>query len=311
MFLVIFLLLIVAAALILVFLEYKYTYFKRRNIPFSKPSYLVGNLDGIGWKYQLADKFRNIYEEFKTRDVICGFYMLFQPVVLAIDPELVHRIIIKDFNCFTDRGVFHNEKNEMLTRNLFSISGRKWKNLRNKLSPAFTTSKLKFMFDVIQEKSDRLVDAIVERSGSSSIEMKKLAIRFTIDSLMACACDLDCNTLLGHNEDVVKISEMIFGSRGLRQLYIFFIFAFPEAAKKFKMKQFGDQIENYFKSVIKESIRHRGKISKNEKKDVLDILLQLQRDEKLNNEASPEQIEFEDIVAQVFIIFFAGVADKI
>jgi cytochrome P450 len=167
------------------------------------------------------------------------------------------------------------------------------------------------MFDSICVKGDKLVLAIDTTAGASSVEMKKLAIRFTIDSIMACACGLECNTLQGKNEDILIISEKIFGSRGLGQLYIFFIFAFPETAKILKMKQFGDEIENYFKSVIENTIQYRelNAIDDGEQShDFLEMLVQLMTKGKIDGEVSSElsKLQFEDIVAQVFIIFFAG-----
>lgn len=142
--------LVLFAITVYMIFDLKFSYFKDRGILCDKPSWLLGNLNGIGTKYQIADKFRIIYEKFKGRDVVVGFYMLFSPVLLIIDPKLVQQITIKDFNSFTDRGVFHNEKKEILTRNMFSISGKKWKNLRNKMSPAFTKNKLKMMFHTMK-----------------------------------------------------------------------------------------------------------------------------------------------------------------
>lgn len=290
------------------FLSHKYSYFKNRKIPYLKPSWIVGNLNGIGTKYQLADKFIYIYEQFKNRDVIVGFFMLFSPVILVIDPKLAQIITVKDFNYFIDRGVFHNEEHEILTRNLFSICGKEWKNLRNKLSPAFTKGKLKMMFDVINTKAENLVCAVQRQAGSESIEMKKLAIRFTIDSIISCSCGLDCNALKGKNEEIVNISERIFGSRGLGQLYIFFLFAFPEAAKKLNMKQFDTKVENYFSNVISNTMNFRESNSSENMNDLLNMLTQLMSKGRIDGEVSTElqSIDFSDVVAQVFIIFFAG-----
>lgn len=302
------LLFLIILTLTVVVLKHKYSYFRKRNIPFLKPSWIVGNLNGIGTKYQLADKFIHIYEMFKNRDVIVGFYMLFSPILLIVDPKLAQTIAIKDFNSFTDRGVFHNEEHEILTRNLFSISGKKWKNLRNKLSPAFTKGKLNQMYNVFSLKSENLVKAIREQVGSDSIEMKKLAIRFTIDSIISCSCGLDCNTLKNENNEIVEISEKIFGSRGLGQLFIFFLFAFPEAAKKLNMKQFDTKIEKYFTSVISSTMNYRKTSSIDGSKDLLNMLTQLMAKGRIEGEVSSEvqSLDFNDVVAQIFIMFFAG-----
>lgn len=69
-----------------------------------------------------------------------------------MDLELVKHITVKDFNNFTDRGVFVNEEKEPITGHLFLIGGEKWRFLRNKLSPVFTSGKIKMMYHTISDK---------------------------------------------------------------------------------------------------------------------------------------------------------------
>lgn len=101
--------------LIYFYLCRKFSYFERLKIPHLKPKFISGNLEGLGTEFHMFDLILKVYNEFKDKDVICGFYNLTQPVYIVLDPELVKAILVKDFNNFVNRGVYVNEENEPLS----------------------------------------------------------------------------------------------------------------------------------------------------------------------------------------------------
>ena len=79
--------------------------FKKRGIPFAKPSFpfgssnakdcLMGNVS-----FMLADRALAV-GEFRNEKVF-GYFMMGQPTLVIKDEELAKRILIKDFDHFTD-----------------------------------------------------------------------------------------------------------------------------------------------------------------------------------------------------------------
>lgn len=56
------------------FLKKKFSYFEENGIPHIKPSWIFGNMDGIGRKFHMSDFILRLYQECKGKDVIAGFY---------------------------------------------------------------------------------------------------------------------------------------------------------------------------------------------------------------------------------------------
>lgn len=122
----------------------------------------------------------NLYDLYrKTNEGIVGVYMLFRPALLVRDADLVKDILTTDFVHFYDRGVFHaNPNSDPMALNIFSMKGQTWKSLRTKLTPAFTTGKLKGMMPTIIDISENLQRKLESMAENGEIvEMKDLVTR--------------------------------------------------------------------------------------------------------------------------------------
>lgn len=74
-----------------------------------EPSFPLGNLHGVGKTVHFVERHQEVYEAFKASDKIAGFYSMLKPTVMLLDLDLIKNVLIKDFNIFTDRGVYYNE----------------------------------------------------------------------------------------------------------------------------------------------------------------------------------------------------------
>jgi cytochrome P450 len=110
------------------------------------------------------------------------FAALLHPTQFCVsDPDLVNTILIKEFSNFHDRGFKVDPEVNPLEGHLFLINGEPWRALRNKLSPTFTSGKLKKMYPLMTDCGDHLIKGIDNRSKAGDVELVDLLGCFTTD----------------------------------------------------------------------------------------------------------------------------------
>lgn len=162
---------------IYLYLKYVYSHWKRYKFPFIEPIIPWGNLSLVATRKTSFGI--NIYELYKaTREPFIGIYLLFRPAILVRDPNLVKQILATDFNYFHDRGIYYNPKYDPMSENLFALPGQRWKNLRAKLTPTFSSGKLKGMLPKIMDEAERLQNYLQPMADREEVvEMKDLLSR--------------------------------------------------------------------------------------------------------------------------------------
>ena len=288
------------------FLKKQFSYFEEKNIPFVKPSWIYGNLSGVNKSAHMSELLTKVYEECKEKDIVAGFYSSMSKIFVPTDLEVIKNITIKDFNIFPDRGVYSNEEDDPLTGHLFAIGGEKWRFLRHKLSPVFTSGKIKSMYHTISDKGDNFVEAIEAESCSGSIEMKEISMRFTIDVISSCAFGLEANTLNHEHPEVLDVMRQ--SDEDLRSIpYFLFLNAFPTLAKFLKLRQFRKSIDDFYVDVVGGNITNReeNNIVRN---DFMNMLVQLKNKGSIDGETSTDsrKLTLKECVAQGFVFMFAG-----
>lgn len=160
------------------YLRYIYSYWSRNGFPYLEPSIPFGNLDRVAKRQQGFGE--NIYELYKqSTGPIVGIYMLFKPTLLVRDAGLVRKMLGADFASFHDRGIYCNPKYDPLSDNLFAMTGNRWKSLRAKLTPTFTSGKLKAMLPTIMTEGERVMNFLKKSAdGSEVVEFKDLMSRY-------------------------------------------------------------------------------------------------------------------------------------
>lgn len=168
--------------LVYLYFKVKFSHWKNLNIPYIQPRIPYGNIQGHRRKLHSSQVFRKFYDELKVQEKFGGIYFFTKPAILVTDLDLLKNVLIKDFTHFHDRGMYHNVKDDPLSGHLLNLEGDKWKKLREKLSPTFSSGKMKNMLPTIVNVGERLEQFMKKTiEVNSEAEIKGILARFTTD----------------------------------------------------------------------------------------------------------------------------------
>lgn len=216
-----------------IYIKYAFNYWKRRKVPYLEPSLPFGNLKRLIGGQSVGLLSTDFYEDFKKRNCnFGGVYALFNPLLVVCDPEIIKTILSKDYQHFINRGVYYNEKYDPLAADLFNIGGQRWKNLRTKLSPNYTSGKMKLIFGAIGEACRRL-EKVLETNIelNESLDVKELSCCYTTDINTIYSFGLECNSLENPDVEFRRYGKKFFEKDGLKEIKHFLSVAMPEFSR--------------------------------------------------------------------------------
>ncbi|XP_058788665.1 probable cytochrome P450 6a14 [Phymastichus coffea] len=307
------------ALLCILYLYFKiivFTYWKRHGIPhdsFTIPFGIFNN-DFFMQRTTMGNVVKSSYEKLK-KNRFHGLYIFHTRVLMINDPELIKQILVKDFANFCDRGLYDNAEIDPLIGHLFFLSGDKWRTLRAKLSPTFTSGKLKHMFPILNDIAHEMLLVTEENLRKTNIiEMKDLIARYTTDTIFSLAFGLNSQALkypdseFRHYGDLTIETNIIRGSLG---------FFAPKILYALKQPFTDPKVIKFFTELFKDMVDKR-RSEKIKRRDFLDSLIDLMDNEQIvdremensSKDISAEKIarrlELLEATAQAFVFFIAG-----
>ncbi|KAL9707998.1 hypothetical protein quinque_011516 [Culex quinquefasciatus] len=286
----------------------RFRFWSDRGVEFIEPELPYGNFKTLGKVEHIAPITKRHYEYFKTKGVpYGGVFMLSSPLLYILDVKLIKTLLVKDFGYFPNRGVYFNERDDPLSAHMFAIEGQKWKTLRNKLSPTFTSGRIKMTFPLVVEVCKQFCDHLEEVvQGVNEVEMHDLLSRYTIDVIGTCAFGIECNSFRDPDNEFRRYGKIAFDKLPHSPLVVYLMKAFRKYANALGMKMLHEDVSSFFSNVVRDTIDYREK-NNVVRNDFMHLLLKLKNTGRLE-EAGDEigKLSFDEIAAQAFIFFNAG-----
>lgn len=297
------------------FFKYRFSYWKRRGIvspPGEIPFGSVRNF--LLRKETLGGFIQKLYEDAKSKGLKhVGYYLLSRPTYVPVDINIIKHILKIDSDAFLNRGIYANEKDDPLSGNLMAIEGEKWKSLRKKLTPIFTTGQIRIMFQTVIEISKKLEDLMENHSHGEPLESKDTVARFTTDIIASCGFGIVCNTLEKRNSEFREYGAKAFEQTLADMVKRIVFLALPFNLLQYMgIRRFSPDISKFFMSVVKDTVSYR-EANDVYRKDFMHLLLQLKNRGRLVNDgkvngAKEGALDFtmDELAAQAFIFYLAG-----
>ncbi|XP_014237778.1 cytochrome P450 6a2-like [Trichogramma pretiosum] len=280
-----------------------FNFWRDQKVKGPKPLPFFGNvIDIMLGRSSLGDYLAKVYEEFKDEPLI-GIFTRRTPVIIVKDPELIKDVLIKDFTTFADRGFTINPRVDPLSQHLFSLEPQRWRPLRHKLSPTFTSGKLKEMFYLLVECADHFEEYLekqVERD--SVIECREITAKFTTDVIGSCAFGLKMNALGEEESQFRTVGRKVFQINGMKFIKMRIREAAPWLLDMLPALFYDHEINDFFIESMRQTMEYRRK-NNVKRADFVDLLMEIR-----DNPSKVGDIELDDILitAQAFVFFIAG-----
>ncbi|XP_065214918.1 probable cytochrome P450 6a14 [Planococcus citri] len=296
-------------------LKRRFDYWKNLKVPYIEPqSYVFGQDKKVATgELSMAENQLEVYKKLAPHKY-GGIFFFQNPAFIVRDPELIKHVLTKDFAHFYDRSMYFDKPYESLTRHLFNLTGEQWKTIRAKLTPTFSTGKLKLMFAYVKECVDELISVVDERQDEE-IEMKDLMARYTVDVISSCAFGLRTNSLRNPDAEFKRMGVQALAPTAWTRVKNILVAIAPRLVFFLKIRTFDDQVTEFFHRIVRETVQYReeNNVTRN---DFLHQALQLRnQDESEAKKESSEGITLNEksveltldiITAQCFVIFLGG-----
>lgn len=283
-------------ALFYVYMTWTFTYWKKKGVPCKPPVIFFGNFSSLLLlKKSLPEVVLDYYNWFECS--YFGAYRVRTPMLIVKDPAIIKSICIKDFSNFCNRGIPVNSSEDPLSRHLFNLEGNEWRWLRAKLTPVFTSGKIKKMFPLLSECNSELSKSIEsEIVKSNLIGVSHLATNFVMDVIGSCAFGIQVNSLKNKDSEFRKIVEL-FGKPSYKViLWRMLRTAIPGVFKFFGVRMNDTRISDSFIGIVKAIVNER-KTSGVRRNDFIDLLIQIKENGSLTDgsELCQDELNSEDV----------------
>ncbi|XP_060526103.1 cytochrome P450 6a2-like [Cylas formicarius] len=310
-------LLILLVGLIIYYVRRSHTYWRRHGVTEIYPIHpIFGNArETFLCNESIYEFFLRIYSIFKAKRVrYGGIYTFTARALVIIDPELIKDIMQTSFDHFEDRAGYINEEREPLTAHLVNLKGAKWKSMRHRLTPTFTSGKMKMMFQTFVYCISGLKGMIEGYArNKESVDIKDVLARFTTDIIGNCAFGIECNSMKDPSSEFRVYGKKVFDRNFWQNAKITMTRFVPKSViNALGIYVTNQEVAQFFTRMITSTIEYREK-NNIARRDFLDMLLQLKNHGQLKNDDGVfEQtgvdgsLTLNQIAAQCFVFFLAG-----
>jgi cytochrome P450 family 6 len=207
---------------------------------------------------------------------------------------------------------------------LLNIEGDYWKKLREKLTPTFTSGKMRQMMPTIVDVGTKL-EAFIQKTiqENPEPEIKDILARYTTDIIGklekiksfliivtqqtftgSCAFGIECNSMEDKTAKFLEMGLKVFQQPRNSFVKQLIAVTYPDFARKIGVKIVREDVAEFFMKIVKDVVEYR-ETNKDyvKRNDFMDLLLQLKNDGTLADESSADgkklgKLTVEEIAAQ-------------
>jgi len=220
------------------------------------------------------------------------------------DLELIKPIGIKNFDSFQDHLFFGSEstnRDPLFGKNLFALRGEQWRDARTLLSPSFTSSKMRAMFQLMSECAVNFSEYLVKAPTDKRImEMRDIFSRYTTDVIATCAFGISVDSMRDPDNDFYTFGAKVtnFNTIVIR-IKILLYQHMSWLMRLLNLQILNERTNAFFINLIADTIKIR-----DERNIIRPDMLQLMMDSRGKREG--KELTIVNMTSQAFIFLLGG-----
>lgn len=288
-----------------IYIHYKKTYYywSNRGINGPKPFPIYGNIPLSLSQLPLAQN-DWVYKYGK----IHGHYFFSDPMLTIADVDLLKDILIRNFHKFSDQNF--RDAHPLEVEYLFRVNGDQWRLDRSIMSPAFSSGKMKAMFNLMQDAYKNL-DREFEKLAKSGEEFDcKVSFgKLTLMIIARCAFAREVDAFEDPNNEILVQLHKAFDADFWSYLKILILSASPEFVRKwFELSLVNKSVLEYLYKLCNEILKQRinDPSSSNDYPDLLQLLVDARFESESNGVKVAHGLTDRKIISNLILFFIAG-----
>lgn len=243
-------------------------------------------------------------------------FILTHPSLCIRDLELIKQLAIKDFDSFTDhQSILEPDADPVGSKNLLNMKGDEWRQMRATLSPAFTGSKMRGIYELMSDCAKNVTEYLRAKNEETlHIELKELFTKYANDVIASSSFGIKCDSLQNEDNEFYRMGKKVTTVQVTAVIKLLLYILFPKIMKIFKIPIFSKELSGFFHRIVSETkkVREEQNIHR---PDMLQLLFEAQKgtlkaDDEVADDVAAKQpkhkLTDEDITAQALVFFFAG-----
>nr|DAD54445.1 TPA_exp: cytochrome P450 enzyme 43 [Aphis glycines] len=219
--------------------------------------------------------------------------------IIIHDVELAKSVLVRRFDHFSHRrGFVEGDVDPMFGKNLANANGDRWRELRNLLSPAFTSSRMRAMLVLMSNCAENFVDQLLDRrSDAEPVELKDALTRYATDVIATCAYGIEVDSVKNPDNEFYKFGRRSSKIGFATMLKFLALLLFPRLSRLAGFRIVSKRDTDFIVGVVESTVKTR-KERNIFRPDMLQLMIEAQ--DKMDN------LSIEEMAAQAFVFFLAG-----
>lgn len=168
-------------------------------------------------------------------------------------------------------------------RNPFLLRGEEWKEKRAEITPAFTISRLKALYPLIEDVQGRMIKYVKDQLAMGEpLDARELCAKFTTDVVSNSIFGVDAQSFTKENPEIREMGRKLMAPSGVFIAKMFLVGSVPILKKIIDMRFTQIDIEKFFINLMDQALKYR-EDNKVQREDFLDYLIQLRKKKNIEN----------------------------